>query len=140
MNCTVCNKRSYSDRCVAHKPRKPIPASVLPIRHKPLPPRIKRPRQAGKHAVKWIETRRDWIKQNWAPGMVIDCHYCHRPLTLDELSLDHKVARSRAPELRYQMSNLVPCCLACNGSKASVDHDHYAHKCNLTNEEDYQHV
>lgn len=44
------------------------------------------------------------------------CHYCRRPLTLGEMTIDHVVPRSRGGTDRY--SNLVAACHACNQRKA----------------------
>jgi hypothetical protein len=50
MNCTVCNKRSYSEYCVSHKPRKPIAVTSVPKRSK-------WPKQIGKGTQKYNEWR-----------------------------------------------------------------------------------
>lgn len=36
-----------------------------------------------------------------------------------ETTLDHVQPRSGAPDLRYEFSNLKPCCYACNSAKGS---------------------
>lgn len=123
MTCEICHARAYSNRCAAHKQRGPI------ARRTPLPRPTRRVRQHGKQALKWVSTRQEWIKRNWSPGVTFTCHYCPTELTLDTLTLDHKHTRSRHPELRYQLSNLVPACEPCNLKKGSIDHDDYPHNC-----------
>lgn len=156
MTCLVCNKRSYSEYCVAHKPRKPIETKAVP---KPVickhcereghtkafcgqrPPREvmekrrealkakKRPNPKGKQYKKWLETKDNWFATNKAPYYF--CHYCGKLMTRSQLTLDHKIPRSRAPELRYAKKNLVPCCFTCNSLKGSIDHDSYKHECHI---------
>lgn len=96
--CQVCGKRAYSDYCVQHKPRKPIP-------------------QQGKHAKKWQDTRKQWFRENPAKQYV--CYLCGKLLNKEETTLDHIKPRSGNPELRYEFSNLKPCCWSCNASKGS---------------------
>jgi 5-methylcytosine-specific restriction endonuclease McrA len=84
-------------------------------------------KQVGKSHKKWMQTRKQWLEVNTYP--VHTCHYCRKVVTTSEMTLDHKVPRSRAPELRYDFGNLVPACASCNGLKGSVDHDHYRHEC-----------
>lgn len=88
----------------------------------------------GKQAAKWMETRNEWMQQNppsspsWSAERGWICHYCNKFLTYDELTLDHKYARSGAPELRYDLNNLVPCCYMDNKRKGSMDYDVYCEK------------
>lgn len=46
-------------------------------------------------------------------------------MTRTQLTLDHKLSRSRHPELRFVLSNLVPCCMSCNTDKGSRSSEEY---------------
>lgn len=74
----------------------------------------------------WVKTKRGWFEVHPPP---YQCHYCHKYLEKRETTLDHKIPRSRAPALRHDFDNLVPCCWTCNGLKGSIAHDDYEHKC-----------
>jgi 5-methylcytosine-specific restriction endonuclease McrA len=54
-----------------------------------------------------------------------NCFYCGKFLWPAEVTLDHYHSRSRHPELRYELSNLRPCCWNCNGEKGSTDGDDF---------------
>lgn len=133
MNCLKCNKRSYSEYCYMHKPGKLIqvkrPMNISKtgeLKH------WKRPKKIGKEGERWSDLRRQWLVEN-SPNC--PCHYCGVRLSYENLTLDHRIPRSRAPHLRYEMSNLVPCCFTCNGLKGSVAHDDYQHNCPDTTKE-----
>ena len=100
--CPECNKTHYPLMCY-FKPRKPL--------HK-----------IGPTAKKWIDTRKEWVKNN--PPDISGywyCTYCGVPLAYSSLTLDHIKARSRRPDLRYDHSNLAPSCYSCNQQKGSKD-------------------
>ena len=93
--------------------------------------RVRRPRpikQVGKVAQQWIETRQDWFKMNASPDGFFMCHYCERPMNMGETTLDHKQPRGSHPELRFVMSNLVPCCAVCNFKKGSKSYESFTGK------------
>ena len=81
----------------------------------------KQVKQIGKHGAKWLRTRAQWFTENKAESYT--CFYCGERLTPKETTLDHYMSRSRRPELRYDMSNLVPCCYRCNKKKGSRNGD-----------------
>jgi 5-methylcytosine-specific restriction endonuclease McrA len=110
-----------------HKPRKPIQTKAVPKQRTPLPRPTKRPNQRGKGYKKWLETKEKWFETNKQPYYY--CHYCNKLMTRSQLTLDHKIPRSRAPELIHAKKNLVPCCFICNSLKGSIDHDTYLHNC-----------
>lgn len=90
-------------------------------------PAIKRLRTAGKFTILWERTRREWIKAN--PPDHSGFYYCYlhlapdclNAMTTDQMTLDHIKSRSRYPELRFEHSNLKPCCMPCNVLKGSRD-------------------
>lgn len=91
---------------------------------------VKPIKKAGKYSQKWLYTRRLWMLHNPANHAgYYECHYCHRFIPDYEMTLDHKESRSRAPELRYELTNLVPCCADDNSRKGSRSHDDYPHEC-----------
>jgi len=77
----------------------------------------------GKVTKKWLATRDLWLEHNKAPYYF--CHYCDKMMTRTQLTLDHYESRSRHPELRFALNNLVPCCAVCNEDKGSRSGDEY---------------
>lgn len=74
----------------------------------------------GKHYWKWKHTREKWIKQNQPSheGYYF-CVVGYRAMTVDEMTLDHDVSRSRDPAKRYDFDNLNPMCGYHNSLKGS---------------------
>lgn len=77
----------------------------------------------GQHYSMWEHTRNKWFKDNWAESY--ECYLCGRYLLPTETTLDHIKPRSSNPELRYEMSNLAPCCMTCNTLKGSQSLENY---------------
>lgn len=77
-------------------------------------------KQVGKVGKKWQSTRKYWIKNN-PPDHAgyYTCGICHQSVHIDEVTIDHKIPRSHAPHLRYEMSNLQPAHWFCNTQKGS---------------------
>lgn len=73
-------------------------------------------KQQGKATKKWLATRSRWIKEN-PPDWY--CYICGKHLNKATLTLDHIKPRSARPDLRYEFSNLAPCCSTCNYLKGS---------------------
>lgn len=80
----------------------------------------------GKHAKQWLLTRATWIRHNPPPieGQFWLCYlrihpFCPVRLSLEQLTLDHVVSRSRDPSKRYAADNLKPACKYCNSEKGS---------------------
>jgi 5-methylcytosine-specific restriction endonuclease McrA len=111
--CKYCGRAGHFEFACHAKPRKPLQAK------QPM-------KTGGKHLKKWIQTRNQWLEQNKAEYYV--CFYCPRVMTRSQLTLDHMESRSRHPELRYVLSNLVPCCNPCNQAKGSLSADEYIQK------------
>lgn len=74
----------------------------------------------GKHKKLWLQTRRQWFKENPPnfEGFYI-CYLCGIWMEDRETTLDHVIPRSRAPHLRYDFDNIRPCCWKCNSEKGS---------------------
>lgn len=86
-------------------------------------------KKIGKQTKQWFVTRATWIRKNppdkngfWYCYLQIH-PWCPKKLTIDTLTLDHVISRSRNPRLRFKQSNLKPACLACNEMKGSRDLD-----------------
>lgn len=114
----ACFKRpKKTERRVSYKAGK-----IIETRRKPI-------NQKGKHFKLWMAAREKWFEQNKAEYYW--CHYCSKQMTRSQLTLDHMQSRSRHPELRYVLSNLVPCCAADNYAKGSRSHDEYCTQCEI---------
>lgn len=130
-NCTTCGKKSTSAYCFSHKPRKAIATNKPLVSRSRLvtttPLKATKPmKKHGKVHETWMRTRGDWLTANPAPW---HCHYCDKALDITTITLDHKIPRSRRPDLRYALDNLVPCCFVCNVLKGSTPHDRFNHDC-----------
>lgn len=82
-------------------------------------------KRVGKQTKQWLVTRATWIRKNpaddegyWYCYLQIS-PWCPKKLTLEMLTIDHVVPRSRDPKLRYAQENLKPCCRYCNELKGS---------------------
>lgn len=85
-------------------------------------------RKIGKVGRQWYATRQEWVEKNLPDSGVWKCTYCGDELYLNMLTLDHKLSRSRRPDLRYDLDNLVPACWTCNSAKGSMSIDEYKAK------------
>ena len=56
-----------------------------------------------------------WWRRKLARGV---CHYCGRPFSPSQLTMDHLVPLARGG--KSTRSNCVPCCKACNTKKHSL--------------------
>lgn len=85
--------------------------------------------RVGKQTKQWFITRATWIRKN--PPDVEGYWYCYlriHPwcpyrLTVDNITLDHVVARTRDPSKRFALDNLKPACEYCNEMKGSKSVD-----------------
>lgn len=93
--CTVCNKRSYSDYCFIHRPKKRIePRGKEYYRYKAFRDDV---------AVPYLDN---------AFG-----HHCRVCKASEGLEIDHIHNRGSRPELKYQLSNLQWLCRSCHHLK-----------------------
>lgn len=76
----------------------------------------------GKYTILWEQTRREWIRKN-PPSHegYYTCWLCNRHVHKDEFELDHIIARSRRPDLRFVLSNLAPSHHTCNSRRGSKE-------------------
>ncbi|MDE1829379.1 MAG: HNH endonuclease [Thaumarchaeota archaeon] len=109
--CNKCGKIGHTSLTCYSSPKRPIKIK-------------KHMRKVGKIGRQWISTRNEWIQKN-LPDKVWYCHYCNKELTINILTLDHKLSRSRRPDLRFDLDNLVPCCWDCNSAKGSLSEEEY---------------
>lgn len=87
-------------------------------------------KKIGKQTKQWFVTRATWIRKNppdadgyWYCYLRIH-PWCPYKLTLDTLTIDHVVARTRDPSQRFTQDNLKPACKYCNEMKGSQSLDH----------------
>lgn len=116
--CKICQSPDHTQFYCSQKPRPQLKATSLRRGTKKL--------GNGKVALLWQATRKTWLTLHKPP---YTCHYCGFPLTVKTVTLDHLISRSRRPDLRYELSNLVPACWNCNKMKGSLSHDEYGHVC-----------
>lgn len=72
----------------------------------------------------WALTRDLWFLVN-RPDLghgLYACHYCKRPMSKNEVTLDHKLQWSFWPERRYDISNLLPACYEDNQKRGSMEY------------------
>lgn len=86
-------------------------------------------KKVGKQTKQWFVTRATWIRKNppdehgyWYCYLQIH-PWCPVKLTLETLTLDHVVARTRDPSKRFTQNNLKPACGYCNDMKGSKSLD-----------------
>ena len=113
--CRHCSSEKHSSTFCYQAPRKKIE-----IR--------KALKRIGKIGTRWIETRHEWIKANPPKDSYYTCYLkispiCLRKMTTQEMTLDHVMSRTRRPDLRFDFSNLKPCCAPCNVEKGSREVD-----------------
>lgn len=84
---------------------------------------------ARKTEQKWIDTKLKWFEQNppdekgqWVCYLQIAWN-CPKILDRRTLTLEHVRSKARAPELKYEVSNLKPSCSNCNALKESLEVD-----------------
>lgn len=73
-------------------------------------------KRVGPVTKKWIAHRQQWIEAHPGP---YTCYLCGVVLTVNTLTLDHVLPRSRRPDLRLDDTNIQPCCYYCNHQKGS---------------------
>src|SRR5215469_17939277 len=117
--CKYCGLTGHSSMGCFKRPNKPLKGK-------------KRIKRIGKVGRQWWQTRQDWIKKNLPDSGTWKCTYCGGELTMNILTLDHKLSRSRRPDLRYDLDNLVPACWECNTAKGSLSFEEYIEKISTT--------
>ena len=97
-----------------HPPVRPLAKPIAP--RKPI-------KKQGKESAAWSRYKATWKKAH--PESYFECYYCDKVISREELTLDHKIPRSRRADLRYNDDNIVPCCWECNNEKGSMDAEAY---------------
>lgn len=80
-------------------------------------------KRIGKQGQKWLRVRKEWFDNH--PASLYVCFYCLDSLKPTVTTLDHMVSRGRAPELRWEDDNLIPCCYRDNKNKGSRSAEEY---------------
>lgn len=82
-------------------------------------------KKVGKQTKQWIITRATWIRRNppddhgyWYCYLRIH-PWCPVKLTVETITLDHVVSRTRDPSQLFTQNNLKPACGFCNNMKGS---------------------
>ena len=78
------------------------------------------------HFNRWKVARRKWIKEN--PPTHEGYWFCvvgKSPLSIENMTLDHDISRSRDPRQRYNQDNLNPMCYKHNSDKQSKSLQQY---------------
>jgi 5-methylcytosine-specific restriction endonuclease McrA len=77
-------------------------------------------KQKGKYGRLWEHTRASFLAANPPnhQGYYV-CYLCSKWIPANEITVDHVVARSREPGLRFVFSNLAFACSSCNEAKGS---------------------
>lgn len=104
--CRYCGMSGHLTTFCWAQPKKPLNRSLV--------------KRLGKHGRKWLKTRAEWFAEfppDWAGFYT--CYICGGKLTPKETTLDHVLPRSSRPDLKYEFSNLRPCCWKCNMEKGS---------------------
>lgn len=112
------NPKVIARRTAPAKQRAPIARSQKPLKRTRLNP-------IGKVTKAWMDARAKWIADNppdqqgyWYCYLQIH-PWCPHRLTLETLTLDHVVARTKDASRRNDQSNLKPACSYCNEMKGS---------------------
>ncbi len=123
--CRVCGLMGHFPYECRLNPKKIIKRSGQ-IKRSTTPLKRTRLNPVGKHTKQWLVTRATWIRHNPPPidGQYWECYlrihqWCPGRISLDNLTLDHVISRTRDPSLRYTASNLKPACMYCNEMKGS---------------------
>jgi hypothetical protein len=101
-SCSICGKKAYSDRCVAHKVRQPI-ATKTPIRRP-----TKRIKQQSDRELEY----QAWKETVARPALIErdgnNCSCCGRSAFMNEkLDIEHTLTKGSRPDLKRDPDNLT---------------------------------
>ncbi len=93
----------------------------------------------GKDFTKWRETKNEWMQKNPPTDGYWYCHYCGTSLVADfnagamggsVLTLDHieNKGNPASRHLKFDISNLVACCMVDNQLKGSMSYEKFCTK------------
>jgi len=108
LTCKQCGKRSYSEWCWRHKPRKPIESK------KPIPKQSDKEKEYQKYKEEVL--RPALIERDGN-----NCWCCGRPAYVDEkLDIEHKLTKGSRPDLKRELRNLrLYCRYPCHDNKTN---------------------
>ena len=114
--CKTCGKHGHS-AAFCYQTRKKVPTTRKQIN------------KVGKETRAWSEFRKHYLMLH-PPNHegYYECYICHKWVLANEITLDHVVARSSDPSLRYNEDNIRLCCYECNARKVSQSLDRYLQK------------
>ena len=69
------------------------------------------------HVKREREKARELRKTDWWKALIVkgECHYCHKVVGAENLTLDHVIPVARGG--KSTRGNCVPCCTDCNAKK-----------------------
>lgn len=116
MRCVVCNKKSQSDHCFLHKPKKPMRKEAVKTKEKRL-------------AVtqEWLELNPADEEGTWTCYLQIAIN-CRLRMNIGTLNIEHDHSKARRPDLKYNVKKLKPACSPCNELKGSLSGDEVINK------------
>jgi hypothetical protein len=103
MICKKCGKKSESEYCFAHKPRKALNGrGKLGARPKVITSKM-----------------RDFFVDVWQKRKKHECENCGKWLGKEPLSymFDHVLEKSKHPDLKFEENNIMLLCLECHDNK-----------------------
>ena len=112
-HCKACDQIGHTPFNCPRRPRPPLKPS-------------KGFRKSGKYGNKWKLTRKRWLILN--PPNHEGYYFCYidgKPVSKEEVELDHVESRTRRPDLRYTLSNIRPICHYHNQDKGSLSLSEY---------------
>ena len=113
-----CERGTYSQWCLLHKPRKALPKPSNPI-----PRHYKEIRKIGKRGKANQSTTRKWresIKDDADWSCYLRIHqYCPIWLTPETTVPEHKIPKSRGQAYAHDLNNIKKACTWCNQLKGS---------------------
>lgn len=108
LSCLVCGKRAYSEYCVQHKPRKFIKKESASYKAK---------RQAC--AKQWYRGNPPDENGEWPCYLNGLSRRCLIKVNPETIKLEHVIPKVKAPELKFEPSNLKASDEFCNSVKGS---------------------
>jgi len=122
--CDNCKVEVYAEQAERKRQRVKVKAAFRPAVIRTRLPKPKKPlKVVGKQSQRWKNYRAKWLRDH--PDDFFICYYCNTVVPRHEITLDHKIPRSRRPDLRFVDSNIVPACGPCNNEKGSMDDIQY---------------
>ena len=116
--CTICQSIYHQQTFCSQKPKKQPERTPI--------------KKGGKHEQAWRLFRTRYLELHPSNHEgYYECYICNRWVETQDITLDHKISRSDAPELRYNQENIGFCCGLCNSKKGSLSLEQYRKRYNI---------